>query len=292
MRMKRRIGAATALVLIAGAALAACGDDSDSGGGGSDNALTITASEYAFAIDGEATGGFVQVTFENDGEEPHILIPFKLQDGKTSADALPILASEEQPDEAAFAEVFDQPFDGAFYGTPGLLASGDSETSVADFPTGNYVLVCFLPSPDGQPHAALGMVADLAIGEGDTPAPETQGTIDITDDSFTVPDGVQSGTYEVTNSAAGPSDFNMAGPTEASIGDFDAAIGAYFGSIGSGDTVPLEFPAPLVAGFSESMPPGSTGYIVIDLESGRYVLAGNSDDETGETIVSGEFEVS
>ena len=84
----------------------------------------------------------------------------------------------------------------------------------------------------------------------------------------------------------------MAGPTEASIGDFDAAIGAYFGSIGSGETVPLEFPAPLVAGFSESMPPGSTGYIVIDLESGRYVLAGNTDDETGETIVSGEFEVS
>ncbi len=262
------------------------------GGGESDNALTITASEYSFAIDGEATGGFVQVTFENDGEEPHILIPFKLQEGKTSADALPILASEEQPDEAAFAEVFDQPLDGAFYGTPGLLAPGDAETSVADFPTGNYVLVCFLPSPDGQPHAALGMVADLAVGEGDTPAPETQGTIDITDDAFTVPDGVQSGTYAVTNSADGPADFNMAGPTEASIGDFDAAIGAYFGSICSGEAVPLEFPAPLVAGFSESMPPGSTGYIVIDLESGRYVLAGNSDDETGETLVSGEFEVS
>ena len=48
------------------------------------------------------------------------------------------------------------------------------------------------------------MVADLDVGEGDTPAPETQGTIDITDDRFTVPEGVQSGTYEVTNSAAGP----------------------------------------------------------------------------------------
>jgi hypothetical protein len=291
--MKRRIGAATTAVLIAGVTLAACGDDSDSGGGGdSDNAITITASEYAFAIEGEATGGFVQVTFENDGEEPHIVIPFKLQDGKTSADALPLLASEEQPDEAAYAEVFDQPIDGAFYGTPGLLASSDAETTVADFPTGNYVLVCFLPSPDGQPHAALGMVADLAVGEGETAAPATQGTIDVTSDSFTVPDGIQSGTYAVTNSNDGTSEFNMAGPTEASIGDFDAALGAYFGSIFSGGAaVPLEFPAPLVAGFSESMPPGSTGYIVIDLESGRYVLAGNSDEEFN-TLVSGEFEVS
>ena len=136
------------------------------------------------------------------------------------------------------------------------------------------------------------MVADLTVGEGDTPAPEAEGTIDITADGFTVPDGVQSGTYAVTNGGADPSDFNMAGPTEASIADFDAAIGAYFGSIGTGEIVPLEFPAPLVAGFSETMPPGATGYIVIDLESGRYLLAGNSDDETGETLVSGEFEVS
>ncbi len=137
MRTKRRIGAATTAVLIAGITLAACGDDSGSGGGGeSDNAITITASEYAFAIEGEATGGFVQVTFENDGEEPHIVIPFKLQDGKTSADALPILASEEQPDEAAFAEVFDQPIDGAFYGTPGLLASGDARNDRGRLPDG------------------------------------------------------------------------------------------------------------------------------------------------------------
>ncbi len=92
------------------------------------------------------------------------------------------------------------------------------------------------------------MVADLAVGEGDTAAPEPQGTIDVTADSFTVPDGVQSGTYAVTNSNDGTSEFNMAGPTEASIADFDAAIGAYFGSIGTGETVPPRVPRPACRG--------------------------------------------
>ncbi len=46
--------------LLAGATLTACGDDSGSGGGSSasDNAVTITASEYKFDVSGEVTGGF------------------------------------------------------------------------------------------------------------------------------------------------------------------------------------------------------------------------------------------
>ncbi len=148
-----------------------------------------------------------------------------------------MLEAEGDADPEALAEVFDGDPNTSFYGTPGLLPSGDSET-------------------------------------------------------ITAPDGVQSGVYAVNNTGEQPSDFNVAGPTDAQVGDFDAAIGAYFGSIGTGEVVPLEFPAPLVAGFSESMPPGATGYVIVDLEKGRYIIGGNSDDDTGETLVSGEFEVS
>ncbi len=218
-------------------------------------------------------------------------MPLKLKPGKTAADALPLLSQEGQPDPEALAEVFDGDLDTAFYGTPGLLPPGDSETTVADFPAGNYVLACFIPAPDGKVHASLGMAKDFTVGEGDNPAPESKGTFTITDDAITAPNGVQSGVYAVNNTGEQPSDFNMAGPTEAPIGDFDAAIGAYFGSIGTGEVVPLEFPAPLVAGFSETMPPGATGYIVVDLAKGRYIMGGNSDD-SGKTLVSGEFEVS
>ncbi len=224
--------------------MAACGDDSGSssattaggaattsGGaatagstGGDTAAVTITASEYTFEVTGEATGGFVQVTFDNAGKEPHIVVPLKLQPGKTAADALPILSQEGEPDPAALAEVFDGDPTSSFYGTPGLLPPDDSETTIADFAPGSYVLACFLPSPDGTPHFALGMLTDFTVADGDTPAPSTQGTFEITDDSITAPDGVQSGVYAVENKGTTPSDFNVAGPTDASISDFDTAV--------------------------------------------------------------------
>jgi hypothetical protein len=289
--------------LLAGAVLASCGDDSGSGavttGGGAGTTspgaspgtgITVVATEYKFAVTGTATGGFLRVTFQNDGKEPHILVPFKLKPGKTSADALTLL-SAQQPDPEQIAAVFDGDPSTAFYGTPGLLAPGDSETTIADFSPGSYVLACFIPSPDGTPHFAMGMLADLAVGEGNTPAPTTQGTFEITDKSITAPPGARSGTYAVKNGGSTSSDFNVVGPTDAQLSDVDAAVNGYFGSIGTGETKTFALPAPLVAGFSETMPVGSTGYIVLDLKAGRYLIGGNT-DENNKTIVSGEFTVS
>ncbi len=88
---------------------------------------------------------------------------------------------------------------------------------------------------------------------------------------------MKSGTYEVTNTGTDPSDFNMAGPTDKQVSDFDAAVNGYFNSIGTGETQPFSLPAPLLGGFSDSLPSGQSGYIVLDLEKGRYLMAGNSD---------------
>lgn len=288
--------------LLAGAVLAGCGDDSGSsaattasGAGTTGGASTpevgikVVATEYKFEVTGAATGGFSRVTFENDGEEPHILVPFKLKPGKTAADALALL-SAQQPDPEQVAATFDGDPNTSFYGTPGLLPPGDSETTVANFSPGSYVLACFIPSPDGTPHFALGMLADLTVGDGNTPAPATQGTFEITDKTITAPKGVQSGTYAVKNGGSTSSDFNVLGPTDAKVSDVDHAVNAYFGSIGSGETKTFALPAPVVAGFSETMPVGAIGYVVVDLKSGRYLMAGNTDDNNN-TVVSGEFTV-
>ena len=70
----------------------------------------------------------------------------------------------------------------------------------------------------------------------------------------------------------------MAGPTDKQISDFDDAVNGYFNSIGTGETQPFSVPAPLLGGFSDSIPPGKSGYVVLDLEKGRYLMAGNSDE--------------
>jgi hypothetical protein len=296
MRMARgTVGVACAV--LACATLVACGDDSgssDSGGGSSasDNAITVKASEYKFDVSGELTAGYSQITLENDGKQPHELIAAKLKDGKTAADALPILEAEGEPDPAALAEVFDGDPTTAFYGTPGPLAPSDHQTTVSNFTEGTYVFVCFFPSPDGKSHVSLGMLSEVTVGAGDnTTAPETKGTFTITDDSITVPDDVSSGTYAVTNSGEQPSSFATAGPTDKPVADFDAAFNAYFATIGTGETPEFKLPAPLTGGFSDQLPPGGTGYVVFDLDKGHYLVACNSDDN-GNTLVSSEFDVS
>ena len=272
------------------------GDDSGSSaattsGGTSSPAagITVVATEYKFAVTGTATGGFVQVRFENDGKEPHILVPFKLKPGKTAADASALL-SAQQPDPEQVAVVFDGDPNTSFYGTPGLLVPGDSETTVAHFTPGSYVLVWLIPSPDGTPHFAVGMLADLTVGEGDTPAPATQGTFEVTDKTIDRAAGVQSGTYEVKNGGSTSSDFNVAGPTDAQVSDVDAAVNDYFSVFGTGETKTFALGAARRRVQRDDAGLGATGYIVVNLKSGRYLMAGNT-DENNKTIVSGEFTV-
>ncbi len=258
-----------------------------------DAGLTIKATEYEFDISGTATAGYTKVTFENDGKEPHVVEALKLKPGKTVADALAVISVQGEPDPVAAAEVFDGDPNSSFYGTPGLIGPGDSTTTIADFPAGNYAVVCYMPAPDGQPHFMLGMTAELAVADsgGTSTPPQTDGTITISADGITAPDGMKSGTYEVTNTGSDPSEFHVAGPTDKTITDIDNAFNSYFSTIGTGETPPFVLPAPIIGGFTDSIPAGKSGYVVLDLDTGHYLMAGNSDDN-GNTLVSGSFDVS
>ncbi|HTN80850.1 MAG TPA: hypothetical protein VMK16_14325, partial [Acidimicrobiales bacterium] len=265
------------------------------GGSSSAAGLTVKATEYKFDVSGSAGAGYNKVTFENDGKMPHILVAIKLQPGKTVKDALPLLEQEGEPDPAAAAAVFDGDPSTAFYGTPGLISPGVTETTFADFPAGNYAFVCFLPGPGGQPHFMLGMATDFTVadsGGSDTP-PQTAGTITIAADKITAPEGMKSGTYEVKNTGSDPSDFNLAGPTDAQVSDFDNAVNGFFNAMVSGEEdAVFQAPAPIFGGLSDTIPAGKSGYVQLDLTKGRYLMAGNSDQDTGKTLVSGEFTVS
>jgi len=297
--MRRSVPFAVAGLLAVGTLLAACGDDSSgssatTGGGSSAAGITIKATEYKFDLSGTPTAGYEKITFANEGKEPHVVVAVKLKPGKTVADAIPIFEQQGEPDPAVVASLFEGDPNTAFYGTPGLLGPGDTSTTFANFTPGNYALFCYMPAPSGQPHFSLGMAMDRTVADsgGTSTPPKTDGTITISDSTITAPQGMKSGTYEVKNTGSTPSDFAIAGPTDKQISDFDDAINAYFSTIGSGETPPFKLPAPLVGGFSDSIPPGGSGYVVLDLEKGHYLLAGNSDDTTNKTLVSGTFDVS
>ena len=78
--------------------------------------------------------------------------------------------------------------------------------------------------------------------------PATQGTIDVTADGSRC-QTASVGTYGVTSSSDDTSDCEH-GRIDRGLDRRVDRRRSYFGSIGTGEVVPLEFPAPLVAGFS------------------------------------------
>ena len=45
----------------------------------------------------------------------------------------------------------------------GAVGSGDSSIVTAEMPPGNYLVLCYIPSPDGKPHVVKGMYRRLVV---------------------------------------------------------------------------------------------------------------------------------
>lgn len=123
----------------------------------------VVATDYAFG--GIATSyGSGPVSFEvsNKGKEVHEMIVLRVKDG-VDLSASEILALPEDQARQSVDTV----------GSMDPLAPGDSDYVVVDLEPGRYLATCFLPkgatsmdampSADGEPHAALGMVQEFTV---------------------------------------------------------------------------------------------------------------------------------
>src|SRR3712207_6376184 len=99
--------------------------------------------DYAFAVDGEATAGPLPLNFHNEGDDIHHAIVGKLDDGKTVEDVEALLKKGLQGPPPPWFD--DSPLDMT------LLSSGNSAGVTVDAEEGSYVLICFMPGPEGKP---------------------------------------------------------------------------------------------------------------------------------------------
>src|SRR5687768_12117560 len=99
--IKPLIRAGLALALALG--VAACGSDDDTPAESADettttteaaagNVLSITETEYAYAVEGSPKPGALTIEVSNEGKELHMIAMAKLQAGKTLEDAKKLLA--------------------------------------------------------------------------------------------------------------------------------------------------------------------------------------------------------
>jgi hypothetical protein len=112
--------------------------------------VDVSAIEYDFIFDAPSAGP-VSFVMSNDGDEPHFMGIGKLAEGVTLEEAL----ESDDPDE-----VTEFTADSEVVG-PG----GEAVLTFEDLEAGEYGMVCFIPTPDGTPHAFVGMAVPFTVTE-------------------------------------------------------------------------------------------------------------------------------
>lgn len=127
-----------------------CPEEAEGPEAAGDNPVAVEASEFQFTLDGEFSADTTGLVLTNAGEQPHEAALMKVPE---DLDIEAALASEEEPE--GVEEV------GGTFAEPGEEAGLGFEEPLEP---GRYVLLCFVPDEEtGEPHAALGMVAEFTV---------------------------------------------------------------------------------------------------------------------------------
>jgi hypothetical protein len=116
--------------------------------------VDVTASEYTFAFPTELTTGPSSFVLTNAGAEVHFMVLTQLAEGRTIEE---VLAFDGDPEEAGLVTGVE--FES------GLAAPGgdDEEIITTDLAPGSWAMLCFIPGPDGTPHAFSGMAVPFTV---------------------------------------------------------------------------------------------------------------------------------
>ena len=116
------------------------------------NVVTINATEFSFDAPAEIPAGLTTFRLVTDGKELHHATLVKLEDGKTVDDFKQAMQKQGPP-----------PAWMVMAGGPNPPRPGGTAEETQFLEPGNYVIVCLVPSPDGTPHVAKGMMRPITV---------------------------------------------------------------------------------------------------------------------------------
>ena len=253
------------------------------------NTLTVKAGEYVYQLKGSPKAGWTQINFDNSGVENHMMAFFKLKKGVTPAQLKKAILSN---DDAEFGKIAAP---GDVNGTPALVGPGQKTTTITQLAAGRYGIACFVPAPDGSPHAAHGMFKIFDVSGKSNLKPPTDGVADVTlsDTTITVPSGEapKNLTAKITNDGTTSHSFQLLKLNTP--GTLDAAK-TYFDGLFNTGKAEGEAPGVLVGGV-ESVAPGGTAYLEWSLPAGNYAYVSTDGDAPNDDYTKGlhgEFTIS
>ena len=221
--------------------------------------VTITAMDYAFAAPDTIPAGLTTFKMTNHGQEPHQAVIMGASDHSF------------QELEAGAATAKGIPEWLKFPAGPAVVIGGDSSNATAEIAPGNYVIVCYIPSTDGEPHLAKGMIRRLTVvpapsGAAAATPPTSDVTVTLADFSFTLSTPLTAGTHAIRVENKGPQMHELVVEQLApgkTLADWQAWAGGGMKGMG---------PAKPIGGFIGPNP-GAVGWTTLTLAPGKYVLA-------------------
>lgn len=226
----------------------------------SPNVLSITATDYAFDAPAQIPAGLTTIRVQSNGKEVHQAALIRIEQGKTFADfaaAVQAMAKQNGPPPAWIVDA----------GGPNPpMPNGTSEATEYLAP-GTYAIVCFVPSPDGTPHIAKGMMRELTVtpsSGASAPAPNADASVTLADYSFTTAAPLTSGHHVIRVTNAGPQSHEVVLVRLA-----PGKTGQQFAQWVNGMKGPP--PGALLGGVA-AMAPGDTAYFPADLTPGNYAF--------------------
>lgn len=129
-------------------------DDGDLEAADGAEVIPVTGVDFEFrGVPESVSAGPLAFEFTNDGDAIHEAVLFAL-DGKTVDDVIADATAAFEADEEDLGEL------GFAFAPPG----GDARYINADLEAGEYVLICFIPGPEGKAHHELGMQQTFTVG--------------------------------------------------------------------------------------------------------------------------------
>lgn len=223
--------------------------------------IAIDAADFSYTAPETMSAGWVRVNLTNSGQEPHHVQFLRLNDGVSVAQFEEALKQGEGPALGMTQQV----------GGVGAIAPGLSAQAVLNLPAGQYVILCFVPSPaDGTAHHAKGMLKSLAVQPVSGAAasePSADLTVRLKDYAFELPETLPAGkmTIQVVNEGPEPHEFNLLrladGKTAEDVMQFLSA--------------PNGPPPFMPVGGMNGLDVGLSGYAEVDLQPGNYLAICN-----------------
>lgn len=236
--------------------------------------IQLSSREFAFNLPDSIAGGLVTIHLMNDGQEDHHAQFIRLNDGVTHAQFDSVfeaaMAALPTEGEAAFSPLFRIV---TLAGGPSIVTAGGRTAVTLDLAAGEYVVACFIASPDGVMHVAKGMRHRLTVTAPPAtmpPPPVADGRVDMADFAFATMPEVHAGpmVLEVTNSGQEPHE--MVVVRLEGIG-LDQLMSMLMQPPAAGEAPAGPPPFTFVGGM-QGVAPGARGWARLDLTPGDYAL--------------------